>query len=41
VLRRAGLVRFDELGGRRTYHLNPAALDEVAEWTAAQRRPTR
>lgn len=37
ILRRAGLAWFDELAGRRTYHFNPATLDEVAQWADAQR----
>jgi DNA-binding transcriptional ArsR family regulator len=41
VLRRASLAGFHELAGRRTYHLNRAALDEVAERAEAQRHRSR
>ncbi|HXW33072.1 MAG TPA: metalloregulator ArsR/SmtB family transcription factor [Acidimicrobiales bacterium] len=37
VLRRAGVVKFEEISGRRTYYLLPHALDEVAKWAEAQR----
>lgn len=35
VLRRADLVTFDAIGGRRIYRLTPARLSEVAKWASS------
>ena len=32
VLRRSGLVRYDELGTRNVYRLDPAGLSELRAW---------
>ena len=39
VLRRTGVVRFEERAGRRTYFLNRRALDPVLRWAREQRGP--
>ena len=34
VLRRAAIVSYQQLGGRRIYNLTPAPLSDVAAWSS-------